>query len=150
MGFKVTRVSIVNIILHIWNVLRVNLQSSCHEKEIFFSNYVVMDVKEIHCDHFKIYTNMASLCCIFEPNISVIPQQQKEERGWRGGRRQGQRDATWEGDTRKWILPWNPQKGMQAANILILAQKPTANVWPTELWDSKCELYWGTKFAVIC
>ena len=147
MGFKVSRVSTMNIVLHIWNVLRVHLQSSCHEKKKFFSNYVVMDVKEIYCDHFKIYTNMASLCCIFEPNIYVIPQQQKDC-GWRGGRREGQRDATRGGDTR-WILPWNPHKGTQAANTSILAQRDPQQTCDLQKWDSKCKLYWGL-FAVIC
>ena len=35
---------------------------------------MVANVNKSYCDHFEIYTNIESLCCIPETNMSLIPQ----------------------------------------------------------------------------
>ena len=61
-----------NTILHIGMLLRVNFKSS-HPQEKKFCNYVWWQMlTRLNCDHFKIYTNIKSLCCTTEMNMFYI------------------------------------------------------------------------------
>ena len=59
-----------NIVLHIWKLLRVNLNSSLKKKR--FSVTVMEDNKTYYGDCFAVYTNIKTSCYIFEINMLYV------------------------------------------------------------------------------
>lgn len=60
---------ISKIILHIWKLLRVNLGKVLKTKKYNFVQWQTVILTS--CNHFTMYTNIKSLCCIKETNVML-------------------------------------------------------------------------------
>ena len=92
-------VIIVNNILHIWKLPRVQILQVLITRENNF-NYTLTEVNQTHCgDHFTIYTNIETYCApetnimLYVKNTSVKRQvnKQKKNKGRKGGRKGGRK-----------------------------------------------------------